>query len=152
LRFPPNVVFLLLEAAGEEIGWRGYALPTLQTDLSGLNSALIIGVVWAIWHLPLFLIAGLPQASLPFAPFLVWIVSQSIIFAWVYNSTEGSLLFAIVFHTAINLFIQLFSILPAQEVDLTLPFIVLASLGFLTAVAIVALTGSRLSARGGSSR
>jgi membrane protease YdiL (CAAX protease family) len=103
LALPAYVLFLLLAAAGEEIGWRGYALPRLQADLSALSSALIIGLVWALWHLPLFFIAGLPQTFLPFAPFLVWIVSQAVIFAWVYNSIEGSLLFPILLHAAINL-------------------------------------------------
>lgn len=145
LALPTYVLFLLFEAAGEEIGWRGYALPTLQAHLSRLGSALIIGVAWALWHLPLFFIAGLPQIFLPFAPFLIWIVSQSVIFTWVYNSTKGSLLFPILLHTAINLFIQVFSILPAQEGDPTRPFIVLAGLGFLAAVAIAALAGFRLS-------
>ena len=147
LALPAYVLFLLSEAAGEEIGWRGHALPRLQADLGALSSALIIGLGWALWHLPLFFIAGLPQAFLPFVPFLVWIVSQSVIFAWVYNSTGGSLLFPILLHAAINLFIQAFSILPAQERDATLPFIVLAGLGLLTAVVVTVLSGYRLSAK-----
>jgi membrane protease YdiL (CAAX protease family) len=143
LAIPAYVLFLLVEAAGEEIGWRGYALPRLQANLSALTSALIVGVAWALWHLPLFFIAGLPQTFLPFVAFLVWIVSQSVIFTWVYNGTRGSLLFAIVLHAAINLSIQLFSIMPAQETDPTRPFIVLAGLGFITASAVVALTNQR---------
>jgi membrane protease YdiL (CAAX protease family) len=141
------VLFLLLEATGEEIGWRGYALPRLQANLSALTSALIVGVMWALWHLPLFFIAGLPQTLLPFVLFLVWIVSQSVIFTWVYNGTQGSLLFAIVLHAAINLSIQLFSIMPAEETDPTLPFTVLAFLGLIAAGAVAALTGFRLSVR-----
>jgi uncharacterized protein len=68
LVLPGYVMLLLLEAAGEEIGWRGYALRGLQANLSALASTLIIGVVWALWHLPLFFIVGLPQTLLPFAP------------------------------------------------------------------------------------
>jgi membrane protease YdiL (CAAX protease family) len=147
LAIPAYVLFLVLEATGEEIGWRGYALPRLQADHSALTSALIVGVAWALWHLPLFFIAGLPQTFLPFVPFLVWIVSQSVVFTWVYNGTRGSLLFAIALHAAINLSVQLFSIMPAQEPDPTLPFTVLACLGFITAGAVAALTGLRLSAR-----
>ena len=146
LELPAYVLFLLFEAAGEEIGWRGYALCRDCKPTCALISALIIGVVWTLWHLPLFFVAGLPQTFLPFGSFLVWIVSQSVIFAWVYNSTEGSLLFPILLHIAINLFIQLFSILPAQEMDPTRPFIVLlADLGFLAAGAVAVLAGSRLS-------
>jgi membrane protease YdiL (CAAX protease family) len=147
LAIPTYVLFLLLEATGEEIGWRGYALPRLQADHSALTSALTVGVAWAFWHLPLFFIAGLPQTFLPFVPFLVWVVSQSVVFAWVYNGTHGSLLFAIVLHAAINLSIQVFSIMPAQEADPARPFTVLALLGLITAGAVVALTGSRLSAK-----
>ena len=138
LALPAYVLFLLLEAAGEEIGWRGYALPELHAHLGAHASALVIGVMWALWHVPLFFIAGLPQALLPFAPFLVWIVAQSVIFAWVYTGTWGSLLFPILLHAAINLSIQVFSILPAQEGDPTRPFIVLTGLGFLAAVVVLA--------------
>lgn len=84
------VLFLLLEATGEEIGWRGYALPRLKANLSALTSALIFGMMWGLWHMPLFFIAGMLQTFLPFVPFLVWIASQSVIFTWVYNGTRGA--------------------------------------------------------------
>jgi membrane protease YdiL (CAAX protease family) len=86
---------------GEEIGWRGFALPRLQQHYSALTATLILGVVWACWHLPAFFyrdtyvamgfIGGFPIL-------LLSIIAASIIFTWLYNSTQGSLLIVILFH------------------------------------------------------
>src|SRR5215204_754260 len=93
-------------ALGEEIGWRGYALPRLQTRRSALSASLIIGVIWALWHLPLWL-AGWLQGE-PFrtptlyAAFVVSTIALSVILSWVYNSTGGSLLMVALLHATAN--------------------------------------------------
>lgn len=95
------VLWLLTFGIGEELGWRGFALPRLQKNHTALTATLILGVVWAFWHLPAFfyretymamgLVAGFPLL-------LLSIVAASIIFTWLYNSTRGSLLMVILFH------------------------------------------------------
>jgi uncharacterized protein len=91
---------LILGLLSEEIGWRGYALARLQTRWNSLTSSLIIGLVWALWHLPLFLMVGTSQheLSIPFIGFLVGIMASSILYTWLYNNTHQSLWSAILLH------------------------------------------------------
>lgn len=89
---------------GEEVGWRGYALPYLLRRQSALAASLVLGAVWALWHLPNFLLPGFPHRGLPMPAFLLMVVAYSILFTWLYGKTAGSLTVAVVFHAAINLF------------------------------------------------
>jgi CAAX protease family protein len=84
----------------EELGWRGYALPMMQRTHSALWSAIVLGAVWAAWHLPE--LVSDPTGQRPPLPFTVAILAQSVLFTWVYNSTRGALPIVIVFHAAIN--------------------------------------------------
>jgi membrane protease YdiL (CAAX protease family) len=96
-------------ALGEEIGWRGYALPRLQSRMSALSAALILAPIWGMWHLPLF-VAGWLQGDRTlalFAAFLVSAFALSVILTWVYNSTGGSLLMVVLLHATVNLPITL---------------------------------------------
>lgn len=90
----------------EEFGWRGYALPKLQSKWSPLIASLIIGTAWGIWHLPEFFRPGSSQYPLGigFLPmFTVTEIASSIWMTWLYNKTKGSLLLGgIIFHTALN--------------------------------------------------
>jgi membrane protease YdiL (CAAX protease family) len=95
---------------GEEFGWRGFAMPRLQARHSALVSSLIVGVFWAIWHIPLFLTQGTIQSRwraevglipsiLAYSAFvIVWAVQ----YAWVFNNAKGSVLLAAVQHGAVN--------------------------------------------------
>ena len=91
---------LILGPLSEEIGWRGYALERLQTRWNALTSSLIVGVVWALWHLPLFMMVGTSQHELgdPFISFLIKITASSILYTWLYNNTKHSLWSAILLH------------------------------------------------------
>jgi membrane protease YdiL (CAAX protease family) len=91
---------LILGPLSEEIGWRGYALERPQTRWNALTSSLIIGLVWALWHLPLFMMEGTSQheLGLPFIGFLVGFVANSILYTWLYNNTKQSLWSAILLH------------------------------------------------------
>ena len=91
---------LILGPLSEEIGWRGYALGRLQTRWNALISSLIIGMVWALWHLPLFLMVGTSQheLGLPFIGFLVGFLANSILYTWLYNNTKQSIWSAILLH------------------------------------------------------
>ncbi len=84
----------------EEVGWRGFALPRLQRRLDALWAALALGVLWALWHLP-ELISD-PTRQRPPLQFFVWALALSVIFTWLYNSTNASLPIVIICHAAID--------------------------------------------------
>jgi uncharacterized protein len=87
---------------GEEIGWRGYALPRHQTRIGALAASILVGMLAGLWHLPTFFIAGHPQYGTQIAPFMIWMVALAIVFTWIYNNTGGSLLPVTLLHAAIN--------------------------------------------------
>jgi membrane protease YdiL (CAAX protease family) len=87
----------------EEMGWRGFALPRLQTKYNALVSSLILGAVWTCWHIPLFFVTGATQMSIPFPIYLVLVVTICIYLTWLYNSTHGSFIITILGHFFYNL-------------------------------------------------
>jgi membrane protease YdiL (CAAX protease family) len=94
------VVFVLV--VGEEVGWRGFALPRLLERQSALQASLVLGLLWGLWHLPTFFIPGTPQAGIPIPAHLVYVIALSVLFTWMYLHTRGSLLLATLFHGAVN--------------------------------------------------
>jgi membrane protease YdiL (CAAX protease family) len=107
------VQMLIGGALAEELGWRGFALDRLQARWSPLVASLGLGVVWAVWHLPLFALRGTAQAELGLvsggaALFLVCIVAQSVLFTWIVNHTRQSILAALVLHFLIDFSLTLF--------------------------------------------
>jgi uncharacterized protein len=93
---------LVVLVLGEELGWRGYALPKLLEKHSALIASLILGVLWGLWHLPTFFIPGTPQYQLPVIPYLIMTTGYSILMSWVFLHTKGSVLIATLFHGSIN--------------------------------------------------
>ena len=99
------VIFLVTVLVGggqEEPGWRGFALPRLQANYSALTASLIIGGVWAVWHLPLFLMDAPRNQSGNFLLYALLVMGFSIILTWCYNSTGGSVLLAMILHAGMN--------------------------------------------------
>src|SRR5215210_9018783 len=90
-------------ALGEEIGWRGYVLPRLQTRMSALSASLILAPIWALWHLPLWLTGDPVKTPTFYVPFFFSAFALSVILTWVYNSTGGSLLMVVLLHATVNL-------------------------------------------------
>ena len=88
--------------AGEEIGWRGYALPRLAEKSGFARASLLLGVLWGAWHLPLFLIQGLGNSGQSFPMFVLGSTAISVAMAWLYANTRGSLLLAMLMHSAVN--------------------------------------------------
>ncbi len=98
-------IFLMIyftNALPEEYGWRGFALDPLQKRTNALGASLILGTIWAFWHLPLFFIEGTTQAAIPLYQFFLQTIVMSIFYTWLHNNTEGSVLIAIIFHTVSN--------------------------------------------------
>ena len=107
-------IVLAFLIVGEEVGWRGFALPYLLGRWPALASSLVLGLVWALWHLPNFFLPGYPHHGLPFTAFVLLIVSYSVLFTWLSLRTDGSLPLAVVFHAALSLF-SLSGIDPVRE-------------------------------------
>ena len=106
------IILIIGGPLGEEIGWRGFALPRLLENKSSLIASFYIFVMWFIWHLPLFWLPGTGQQGSPISAYFVMIAAWSILFTWVYIGTSGSLLSALLLHTSINTFSNF-----ASEVD-----------------------------------
>lgn len=98
------VLFAIVNDPGgiEELGWRGFALPMLQRRFGGLNAALILGVIWGIWHLPAFMISGTNQSAMSLPIFLVGSVAFSVLLAVIYNGSGGSVLLCFFTHWLAN--------------------------------------------------
>jgi len=107
----PQVIVILLIALGEEYGWRGYALPKLQERYNALISSLILGLVWAFWHFPGYLIGTGVPLDMPFPVFVLWVLPATILITWVYNNTK-SILSAIFMHMAANAAFNYLYLLP----------------------------------------
>lgn len=94
------VLFIVIVLFGgplqEEFGWRGFLLPRLQKKFHPVFSAVIVGVVWSFWHLPMFFISGTGYND--FLIYMVETIILSIEITWIYNKTNGSLLFPILIH------------------------------------------------------
>jgi uncharacterized protein len=95
------LVWTLTFGLGEETGWRGFALPRLQSSYPARTAALIVGLFWAGWHAPAFLY-NYELSLMSVTVFLVGILSGSALLTWLYNSTGGSLLAVILWHGTYN--------------------------------------------------
>lgn len=100
---PIGLIIWLAGALPEEFGWRGYALDRLQERMSPLPASLVLGLVWSLWHLPLHFIPGTTQASLPIGEFAIQTMVLTVLYTWLYNRTDGSILITGLFHAAGNL-------------------------------------------------
>jgi uncharacterized protein len=109
-----GLVFLVGGPLGEEFGWRGYALPAMQERLGWRSASLSLGAIWGVWHLPLFFVAGSSQNQGSVLAFFVLIVATSVIYAWFFNRAKGSVLPALVLHTASNAWPFLVPVLPSD--------------------------------------
>ncbi len=97
-------VYFLLFGAAEELGRRGYAQDRLQQPLGALSASLVVGVAWALWHLPQWWIPETGQAAKwPFAVFAAGTVAQSVGLAWLYHGARASILLVALAHAALNL-------------------------------------------------
>ncbi|HWA76896.1 MAG TPA: type II CAAX endopeptidase family protein [Polyangiaceae bacterium] len=101
--YPPRdaqrVFALLLIPLGEELGWRGFAQPRLEAKLGALRASLTLGALWALWHLPVFILAGVSATTLPWM--LPFFMAGSVVFTWLYH--RGGLLLVVLAHAGAHL-------------------------------------------------
>lgn len=88
--------------AGEELGWRGYALPKLAARVGLGPASVVLGVIWASWHLPLFYLHGADTYQQSFPVYALQVTAISVAIAWLWWRTGGSLLLTMLMHAAIN--------------------------------------------------
>src|SRR5829696_6097253 len=98
-------VLFLGGALGEEPGWRGFALPRLQSLHGPLLGSLILGVLWGLWHLPLFWTPWNELTVFNVVVFVLATTCLAIMYTWVFNNTKGSVLMAILIHASFNGFV-----------------------------------------------
>jgi len=111
------VVFLwvlLFSVAGEETGWRGYLLPRLLERTGPVRASLALGLVWALWHLPLWAMPGDFHAEIPMPLFATQILAVSILYTWLWLESGGSLIVVHVFHAASNTTLGLLPLIPGE--------------------------------------
>src|SRR5215210_2778777 len=94
---------LLTDGIGEETAWRGVALPQLLRQTNAVTASLILGVVWACWHLPLVFTIGAPMGNNSIPLLFVLLPAEAVVYTWLYQRTHGSILAAALFHALIGL-------------------------------------------------
>ncbi|MEQ6356341.1 CPBP family intramembrane glutamic endopeptidase [Lysinibacillus sp. M3] len=99
LEFP----IMIIGGGLEEIGWRGFLQPTLQKRWSPFTSTIIVGIIWAVWHLPLWFVLGSNQINMNFLWFSLTSLALSFLLTIIYLSTK-SIFLCIIFHALINSF------------------------------------------------
>jgi membrane protease YdiL (CAAX protease family) len=140
-RFGNEPLYLMLAAtlgsmvvfgqSGEEVGWRGYGLPRLAGRMGLARASIVVGIIWATWHLPLFFIPGTGTTGQSFPIYMLSVTAISVAIAWLYQHTNGSLFLTMLMHSAIN---NTKDIVPSLGPAPTSPFAISASLiGWLTA-------------------
>jgi membrane protease YdiL (CAAX protease family) len=107
--FPVYLLLMIFLGGGqEEIGWRGYILPYLENKFGFVFGSLILGIVWAIWHLPLWFIPGTSQGYMSFFAFMLLTIGYSYFFSWIIEASGKRLFSGLIVHGAANSFMPLF--------------------------------------------
>lgn len=134
-----GLVLLMGGPLGEEFGWRGYLVSALTSRMNWRAASLAVGVVWGVWHLPLFFLAGTAQALMPIPVFLLNILAGSVLFGWLFERTGRSVLPALVLHTSLNAFAGVLGIVPTPAS--AQPYILVTALLLLIAAVLLILPG-----------
>jgi uncharacterized protein len=135
-------ILVLGGPVGEEFGWRGYALPALTQRVGWRWASLIVGAIWALWHLPLFFIPGMAQANMPIALFMASSVALSVVFSRLSVNTRFSVLPAIVLHWSINAWSWAIPVTPQGSV--IQPYYLVMGILFITATIVFLKPGPNL--------
>jgi len=96
-------LFMLFLGPVEELGWRGALLPLVQRRIAPVWAGILVGFVWAVWHIPAFFLDGAPHTAWSLLPFLVGVTAVGVVMAVVYNRTGGNLFLAVVIHWQLNI-------------------------------------------------
>ena len=137
---------LVFSVIGEELGWRGYALPRLLDRWDALTASVILGALWALWHAPLYFTPGALHSRVPVLWFVLQILGQTIILTWVYQRTGGSVLLVSVLHAAANTGMGVLPVLPLDAGGSTRVLWLVLALEWLVVAGVVRRWGRDLGA------
>jgi membrane protease YdiL (CAAX protease family) len=144
--FPPYALIMILVGGGqEELGWRGYILDPLEERLGPWLGNLLLGVVWAVWHLPLFFIPGTSQTFMPFFGFMLLMIGYSWFFAWVRQASGKRTMAGLIMHGLSNAFVPLFPTLVMVEGAAQPRFWIWISLTFVIGLVTMAIRSRKTS-------
>jgi uncharacterized protein len=127
---------------GEEFGWRGFALPHLERRIHPTAAVVLLGLIWGLWHLPLFWIEGTVQQLTPITAFLAQTTVTSVIYGWLWNTTK-SLPAVVAIHAATNTTVGLLPVLPDTAQSL-IPLWSAISVAAVIALLLIVWTRGRL--------
>lgn len=145
--YPLFLGYIILFGGGlEEPGWRGYLLPALQEAYSPLTAGLLVGIVWAGWHLPLAFIPGTIQYTLPLGLYLLQLGGLSILLAWLTNQSGGSVLPAMFLHAGGNALLNYYPVGGVAGATTPLGLGLLVTVLAIAVVGLVVTTGASLGA------
>jgi len=96
----PIFLLLFIAALGEELGWMGYAFEPMQERLGAVKASILLGIIWALIHIPLFAPSGASPYWIMWQ--LTYIAATRVLFAWIYNNTGKSVFAVAIMHTLFN--------------------------------------------------
>ncbi len=144
--YPPTdaqrIAAMVFFSFGEEIGWRGLAYPRLRDRHGPLAASLVVGVAWALWHVPMFVLVETPPIAYGIA--FVQLIAGSVVFAWIYERSGGSLLLMILAHAGAHL------CNPNQAIPGTVVPLALQTAGYVVVAVLVVILDRTTFARRGS--
>lgn len=112
--FPMLFAMMIIGGGLEELGWRGIAQEEWGRAMGDSRAALLIGPIWAVWHLPLFFLPGVSQYHAHFPLFLLGVMGNALLFGWLYSHTR-SILLCVFMHAATNATIAMGVMIPAHQ-------------------------------------
>jgi uncharacterized protein len=133
------VILTITDGLGEELGWRGFALPRMLNGRNAFAASMALGMIWAVWHLPLIWTDGNALEGTNFWLLLARLPATSVIFTWVYQHTNGSVVAAAVFHGSLNLF----SVAPPTPGDPLTPAVITLACHWIIALVLTIVAGPR---------
>ncbi len=138
ISLPAVFLFFFILAAGEEVGWMGYVFEPLQEGIGSLKAALVLGVIWSLWHIP-FLVFMLEDLVVLIMQ-IIMLIGARILIVWIFNNTGKSVFAAILFHAADNTSLVIF-----PEIKAIIPWgsVLLCSIILTTAAAVTVTWGSK---------
>ena len=139
---------ILFGPLGEEFGWRGFALPKLQSRFSAFWSSVILGIMHTFWHLPLFFLGGvtfgtIEENGLITIPlFLSWVMIGTFVYTFALNNTKGSLIIAVLIHLMVNSDAIVFGVFPTLSESAQFQIMALAQIpGWIVVLLLILVFG-----------
>ena len=130
-------ILTLTDGLGEEVGWRGFALPRMLTNDNAMMASVVLGLFWAAWHLPLFWTDGSALADSSVWVLFARLPAAAVIYTWLFRHTRGSVFAVALFHGALNLF----ALAPPTAGESMVPELTSIGLYWFIALTLIRLAG-----------